>query len=118
KWYGTATDIHDRRHAEEKIRSLAERLTMTLDSITDAFYTLDRDWRFTYVNREAERLLQREPGSMLGRCIWEEFSGVMANQLHEHYHRALEQRVTVVFEAFFVPLDVWLEVRAYPSEEG
>ena len=118
KWYGTATDIHDRRLTEEHVRNLAERLTTTLDSITDAFYTLDRDWRFTYVNKEAERLLQRKGGGMLGKCLWEEFSGTMAESLFEPYHRALEQHVTVVFEEFFAPLGVWLEVRAYPSEEG
>jgi diguanylate cyclase (GGDEF)-like protein/PAS domain S-box-containing protein len=118
KWYGTATDIHDRRLAEEQVRNLAGRLTTTLDSITDAFFTLDREWHFTYLNKEAERVLQRERGSLLGKSIWDEFSGAISSDFFEHYHRALEQHVTVVFEAFFPPLGAWLEVRAYPSGEG
>lgn len=118
KWYGTATDIHDRRMAEERARSLAERLTSTLDSITDAFFTLDRNWHFTYLNREAERVLQRERGSLLGKSVWDEFSEVIGSGFFEHYHRAMDEHVTVVFEEYFAPLSTWLEVRAYPSEEG
>ena len=29
-----------------------------LESITDAFLAVDRDWRVTYVNRESERILE------------------------------------------------------------
>ena len=118
KWYGTATDIHDRRLTEETARNLAERLTTTLDSITDAFFTLDREWRFTYLNREAERVLQRDQDKLLGKILWDEFSETIASGFYEHYQRALRENVTVVFEEFFVPLGAWLEVRAYPSEEG
>lgn len=38
---------------------LAERLTDTLESIGDGFFTVDRERRYTYLNREAERLLQQ-----------------------------------------------------------
>ena len=43
---------------EDELRRLAARLTTTLESITDGFFTLDREWRFTYLNKEAERLLE------------------------------------------------------------
>ena len=118
KWYGTATDIHDRRLAEEQVRNLAERLTTTLDSITDAFFTLDRQWHFTYLNKEAERVLQRDRDSLLGKSIWNEFGETIRSGFFGHYRRAMEEQVTVVFEEFFAPLGAWLEVRAYPSEEG
>ncbi len=45
-----------------------------LESITDAFFALDREWRFTYVNAQAERLLFRARAALLGRNVWEEVS--------------------------------------------
>ena len=56
---GALQDITDSKLAEAEIRSLATRLTTTLESITDAFFTVDRDWKFTYVNRKAENILQK-----------------------------------------------------------
>ena len=53
-----------RQEAEESARTI-------LESITDAFVSLDRDWRFTYVNGEAERLNQMRREDMLGKNHWE-----------------------------------------------
>ncbi|WP_205599905.1 PAS domain-containing protein, partial [Arhodomonas sp. KWT] len=64
------TDAQSRLRASEAAqRRLAERLTATLESITDAFFTLDRDFRFTYVNGEAERVLGRSRDDLLARVI-------------------------------------------------
>jgi PAS domain-containing protein len=59
KWYGTATDIHDRKEMEEKLGRLARRFEFTLESITDVLITLDQGWRFTFANKATERLLGR-----------------------------------------------------------
>ena len=56
---GAFQDISDRKQAEDEQRRLAERLATTLETITDGFFTLDREWRFTYVNAEAERMILR-----------------------------------------------------------
>jgi PAS domain S-box-containing protein len=118
KWYGTTTDIHDRKEAEEKARSLAQRLTTTLESITDAFFTLDRDWRFTYLNKQAERVLQRPRATLLGRTLWTEYQDALGTTFDHQYRRAMAQGCTAEFEEYYPPLDKWLKVSAYPSEEG
>ncbi|HEU4853821.1 MAG TPA: EAL domain-containing protein [Nitrosospira sp.] len=94
------------------------RTERILESITDAFYTLDRKWRFTYVNKEAENLLQRNREDLLERVIWEEFKEAAGTTFDREYHRALMENKTVTFEEFYAPLDGWFEVHAYPSEEG
>jgi diguanylate cyclase (GGDEF)-like protein/PAS domain S-box-containing protein len=118
KWYGTATDIHDSKLAHGEISRLASRLTTTMESITDAFFTLDREWRFTYVNREAERILGVTRNDILGTVIWDTFKKTVGSVFHHQYLRAVRDNCTVVFEDFSVLLNRWLEVRAYPSEEG
>lgn len=115
---GALQDITERRRAAEEVARLANRLTTILESITDAFFTLDRDWNFTYLNSEAERLLARPREELLGQSVWDEFPEAVGSAFYERYHRALAENVTTEFEAYYPPLGIWFEVRAYPSEEG
>ncbi|HEX8557548.1 MAG TPA: ATP-binding protein [Pyrinomonadaceae bacterium] len=93
------------------------RLTI-LESITDAFFALDRAWRFTYLNRQAERLLRRGREELLGRSVWDEFPEAFGTAFYEQYRRAADEQVSVTFDEFYPPLGRWFEVRAYPSPEG
>jgi PAS domain S-box-containing protein len=117
KWYGTATDIHERRIMEEEMRRLANRLTATLESITDGFHILDRDWRITYMNQEAERLVGYSRDELLGKVIWEKIPPTVGTTVYHEYHRARRENKAVVFEQFYPQLERWFEIRAYPSEE-
>ena len=49
------------------------QLSDTLENISDGFFTLDRDWRFTYVNSQAARWLNRLPEEVIGNNVWDEF---------------------------------------------
>ena len=111
-------DLTEQRRAETAQRELAERLTATLESITDAFFTLDRDWRFTYVNPQAERLLRRPRDELLGLNIWKAFPEAMGSTFQTEYELATIARTTASFEAFYAPWKVWLAVKAYPSDQG
>ncbi|MCW7541718.1 PAS domain-containing protein [Aquabacterium sp. A7-Y] len=111
-------DITLQREAEARSRELNERLVTTLESITDGLYTLDRDWRFTYVNRRAEELLRRDRASLLGRSIWEEFAPALGSAFEAEYRRACREQRASTFRAFYAPLDGWFEMTAYPSEQG
>ncbi|MDN3517297.1 PAS domain S-box protein [Aquisalimonas lutea] len=118
KWYGSAMDIHDRKDLEEELVSLADRLTQTLESITDGFYTLDSDWRVTYFNREAERLLRVSRETLLGENLWETFPEAAGTVVEDEYRYAMRVQVTRSFEYYFVPLAMWFEIHAYPSDNG
>ena len=111
-------DVTARKQAEEQLRRLAERLTTTLESITDAFFTVDREWRFTFLNREAERLLGRTRAELIGRVFWREFPDTVNSPFEREYRRAIGENKAVEFEAFYRPLDSLFSVRAYPSEQG
>jgi PAS domain S-box-containing protein len=89
-----------------------------LETMPDAFFRLDRQWRFTYVNREAEKLLLRGREELSGRDIWEEFPDAVGGPFQVNYGRAAETGQQVVFEEHFAPLQKWFEVRASPDAEG
>lgn len=111
-------DITARRRAENQIERLNRRNTDILDSITDAFFSLDRDWNFTYVNREAERLLLRRADELIGKSVWDEFPEAIGSTFYKEYTRALETNQTATFEEFYPPLESWFDVRVYPSASG
>jgi PAS domain S-box-containing protein len=113
-----ARDITDRKRAEEALRTSTQRINDILESITDAFFTLDRQWRFDYVNAQAERLLRRQRSELLGKSVWDEFPEAVGSTFYKEYHRAIAERTSVAFEEFYPPLATWFEVHAYPYPAG
>jgi PAS domain S-box-containing protein len=109
---------HPTATADDAARRVDARLARALESVTDAFYTLDREWRFTYVNPEAERLQQRTRAELLGRSVWEVFPEAVGSVFDIAFHRAVETGETAIFESYYPPLDLWVAVRAFPSEDG
>ncbi|WP_414548027.1 GAF domain-containing protein [Anabaena sp. CCY 0017] len=94
------------------------RITNILESITDAFFALDQDWRFTYINSQAEGLLEKSKNELLGKNIWEVLPRLIDTKFDREYHRAIAQQVSVEFEEFYPPLNGWFSVHAYPSRDG
>ncbi|NLY27299.1 MAG: PAS domain S-box protein [Alcaligenaceae bacterium] len=118
KWFGSVVDIHDKKVASEKAQRLAQRLSNTLESITDGLFTLDTDWNFTFLNKRAEQILQRSRHELIGRNVWVEFAPAVGTIFEHEYRRAMADQTAVVFEQYYEPLGLHLEVRAYPSENG
>ncbi len=94
------------------------RAEEVLASISDAFFALDRDWRFAYVNEQAEPLLDRRREDLLGKNVWEVFPEAVGTRFWEAYHEAVETGEPVYFDAFFEPLTRYFSVRAYPFGGG
>lgn len=117
-FYGTIQDVTDRHQAEQATASLARRLCATLESITDVFYTVDREWRFTYLNSEAEQFFQCPRERLLGRILWEEIDTLKSPRAYAELQRAMRDRCTVAFEEFHAELDLYCAVHAYPSDNG
>jgi diguanylate cyclase (GGDEF)-like protein/PAS domain S-box-containing protein len=115
---GGFQDITEAKHADAHRRILASRLTTTLESITDAVVMLDRDWRFTFINSTAERLLHCPREEVIGLNIWERFPEAVGGTYHSQYQRAMRENCSVSFVEHYAPLELWTEIRAYPSEEG
>src|SRR5208282_3367127 len=82
------------------------------------FFTLDRDWRFTYVNRQAEWVFKRTRTALLGKVIWDEFPQIIDTITHRECMRALAENVAVQFEAYSPTFRAWLDLRAFPTPLG
>lgn len=107
-----------RAQAESRVRRENERIRDIFESITSAFIAVDTDWCFTFVNKQAERLLDRKREALLGACLWEVFPEAKGSVFEERYREALNTGEAVSFEAPFAPLGGWFDVSAYPFAEG
>ncbi|AFZ30629.1 multi-sensor hybrid histidine kinase [Gloeocapsa sp. PCC 7428] len=115
----------DLRQAAETAQQAAEaayaQIDQILDRMTDAFVALDRDWRIIYQNTEAERLNRKPRSQIIGKTHWEEWTASVGTNVEYQYRRAMAEQVPVHFEhRYYSPpdYDIWLEIHAYPSEQG
>jgi len=111
-------EIKKRKKAEESLRESEARTTAILDSITDRFYSFDKDWRYTRFNRWAAqqmRQLGKDPKAMIGLRLWDEFSNL---PVEEALRRAMEEREAITYESYYPPSGEWLEDRIYPTPDG
>jgi PAS domain S-box-containing protein len=111
-------DVTSSITAERLLRKTKEKFQNTLESISDGFFTLDKEWRFTYLNREAVRLWNLPYDDLIGKSMWDVSPKEIGTIFDRQYHRAVNEKVPVSFEALFPVHNIWLEVRAYPSEDG
>jgi PAS domain S-box-containing protein len=117
-------DITARKEAEERERLLVreqaarERATDILESISDAFYAVDKEWRFTYINGKAEELWGRSREELLGKNVWEEFPEALDRESYRQIRRAMREGVTTEFQTRLSYDGAWVAGRAYPSREG
>jgi PAS domain S-box-containing protein len=99
-------------------REAAEPITRTFENITDGLLTLDRDWRYTYVNANAERLLGRPRAELLGKCVWQEFPLTVGTEIERQLRRVATEQTTCEFEGHHALWKRWYENRASPTPEG
>ena len=118
KWYGICVDIHDSRLAKNEAHNLSRRLQATLEHMSDAFFMLDSQWRFAYLNSAAERVLGCRGEEILGRYLEDEYPEALFPSFYAHYRRALNENCAVHFESYDAHLNKWFEFHAYPSDQG
>src|SRR5215207_9947861 len=99
-------------------RAAPDQAASILESVSDAFYAVDREWRFTYVNGKAEELWGRSREELLGKNVWEVFPEAVDAEAYRQIGRAMVEGVTTEFETRLSPHGAWVAGRAYPSREG
>ncbi|OMQ13866.1 histidine kinase, partial [Modestobacter sp. VKM Ac-2676] len=116
---GVAARLIGAAHDTTADRVADVRVSRVLESMPSAFFSLSRDWRFTYVNGEAERLLGRPRDELLAGVLWDLFPDAVGSDFELHYRAALRTGDMTVFQAYYPPpLDSWYEVRAWPDPDG
>lgn len=104
--------------AEVSLRLSEQRLTSIINSINHPFYALDNEWRFVYLNKATEKSLGMKRDDLIGRSIWDFWTGVPGNQFYDNLHTAMNKRMEIEFESYSKTLNRWVDARVFPSDEG
>ncbi|HMB50554.1 MAG TPA: PAS domain S-box protein, partial [Natronoarchaeum rubrum] len=108
----TIQDVTERRR-------LAGELQEVYGRVTDAFYALDDQWRFTHANERAEELIDYRGEGLVGKRIWDVFEWAEDSKLGAEYREAMATQEPSSFELYYPePLESWYEIHVYPSETG
>jgi len=111
---GVIRDITERKMSEERYSDLAE-------SITDTFFAMDRNLRYTYWNKASENLTGIKAEDAIGKSIFEIFPDREdTRKAAAVYQRVLQtrQRETFVNEFQLKGKDFFFEISVYPTREG
>ena len=88
------------------------------DRIDDAFWALDDEFRFTYINDRAEELLQRSSAELVGENVWEVLPWLEGSNAREELEAAMAAGSPGHYEDYLEPNGRWYDVRVYPAESG
>ena len=115
----TTVDLYaEQRRMRDAAEAAHQRTSEILESISDAFYAVDDQERFTYINRRAEQMWGMRKEDLLGRNLWEAFPQSIGTRLEEEMRRAAREQQSVDLETFSIPLDRWIAVSIYPSRNA
>lgn len=115
---GACQDITRQVQGSRQAVTFARRLTTTMESMAEGLLVLDRQFRITYLNAAAERIARSARRDLVGGVLWERLPDAEYDGCREHLERAMSAQGPSVFQQYAPRLGVWLEVRAYPTDEG
>jgi len=114
-----AIDVTEKLTAERERDEIAASLKHTLESTTDGLATLDKEWRYTYMNEQGARMVGLRPADFVGKVVWDLFPEALQAEFGREYRLAVETGQPRHFDALLPgPLSVWLECHCYPTELG
>lgn len=104
--------------AKKKLNRTLNEKNRILESIDDGFFTVDRYWIVTYWNRRAEKIFGIPRKDILGKNLWDLFDETVNSNIYNFFHDAILNQKKVEIEEYFAGIEAWLEIVAYPTNDG
>lgn len=118
---GVALDVTSRRAAELETKAAGDRLNGILQSITESFIVLDRDWRFQYASARVSAQTGKSWEEMEGKVIWDLFPEYAHSDFRPAYEKVMRERVSQEFDVAYPAPNGTVnhyQVHAYPTSDG
>ncbi len=106
------------RTLREEADAAREQIVSILESISDGFVALDREWRYVYVNSAAERMSQIARSDTLGRVHWDLFPETLGTEVETELRRVMTDRTNGRFVHYNEPRHRWFESAVYATGDG
>lgn len=116
--FGSIQNIHELKVAQLAYKKAFKENRKILESIGDAFISVDNSWTVSYWNKQAEELMGIDRKNILDRQLWEIFPDSSEYDYYKNLNKARLNKKKVVFEAFHPTFNLWLEINVYPAQNG
>jgi diguanylate cyclase (GGDEF)-like protein/PAS domain S-box-containing protein len=91
---------------------------LILERISDAFLSLDVQWRVAYLNEKAAAFFDRPCADLLGRFLWQEFPEIVGEAFYRACHQAVHDQAPITIREYFSAAQRWYEMHFYPAADG
>jgi PAS domain S-box-containing protein len=110
-WLTTIIDISHRKKTEKELAEIYER-------VSDGFIAIDNNWHYTYINKKAAAILNRNAADLIGKHVWTEYPLQTDDPFYMAYYKAMEKQEMVMIEAYSQSYNCWFQNLVYPSADG
>lgn len=115
---GSYQDVTELIAMRERAAHLSASLARTLENISEAFFTLDEECRFTFLNTRAETLLRNARADLIGRHIWDIFPEARDSSIGRCFADVANTGISARFVEYYAPFDAWYEISAHHTPDG
>lgn len=111
-------DITKRKNSEDLIRKSEENYRLLIERISDGFIALDKNFIYTYANKKIGELTGKDPGYLVGKCVWDVFPDAVGSKTYDAFQTALNEQRYIYNVDYYERLNLWQENHIYPSADG
>ena len=104
-------DVTDLKAREQRLRTIIDRMT-------DAVLEIDGSWQVTFLDAHAEDVLGVDADEVVDCDFWTAFPAIEGTEFETAYREVMASRSADHVEAYYGPIDGWLEVYVYPDFDG
>ncbi|AHF09421.1 MULTISPECIES: two-component system sensor histidine kinase NtrB [Dehalobacter] len=101
-----------------ELESSNDKLLTIMEGIGDGFFALDKEWCFTYVNKEMKKNMGHDREDLIGRNIWDVYSVLADSATRVNLRQALEENISLHWEEYISPENKYFQYHAYPFKQG
>jgi len=91
-------NVDEKMRAEQVLLEKSAEMENMLDSITDGFYALNKNWEVTFMNRAAEQALCCTREELMGKNLWNFFPRSRERRFYQEYERAMNDRSVCILK--------------------
>jgi PAS domain S-box-containing protein len=116
--FGIATDITERKKAEEEVAKVYKEMHTALNRITNSIVSVDREWRYTFLNDAAMATHPMGREETMGKIIWEVHPQLSETVFGQKFKEVMQTQIATEFENYYPPFNIWVNMKIYPSANG
>ncbi len=111
-------DLTRQKYVEQGLKESEDKFRILLDRITDGFIALDKDFKYIYANQKIGKIIKRDPATLIGKNVWEEFPDAVDSFTYKAFQTAMKEQRFISIVDYYQPLNLWQENYIYPSPDG